>query len=210
MSANAAENSTKKRSPAAAIVFVAIVVLLTFVVMAYSKYILSEQAHTTDKGMRLAERYGYALVFADRLHEGAESLLVAKTEAEKVRAVKSLAEARLAGGETAGLLVEAVHLETKKKREEAAKPIMEAMNAVIGAESPMATIGESEGGLTDEETAFLTNVRDGAAKIQETLGRFRPPSGEAGFRQMIKIGEWRGPALDAAAQLEQLAAALRD
>jgi len=209
MSATTEENNPKKRSPAAAVAFIAIVVLMTLVVMAYSKYILSEQSHTTDKGMRLAERYAYAQLFADSLHDGAESLLVAKTETEKVRAVKALAEARLAGGETAGLLIEAVLAETKQKREEASAPILEAMNAVIGAESPMAAIGEREGPLTEEEAVFLTNVRDSAAAMQETLKRFRAPSGEAGFRQMIKMGDdWRAPTLEASKQLRDLAAAV--
>ncbi|TVY00526.1 hypothetical protein [Cohnella terricola] len=205
MPANAENKTTNKRSYTLAALFAAIVVLATFVIMAYSKYILSEQSHTTDKGLRLAERYGYAMTFADRLHEGAESLLVAKTETERIRAVKAIAEGRLAGGETLGLFIEAAHLDSGLSRTEAAKPIMEAMNAVVGAESPLATIGEHEGPLTEEETVFLTNVRDGAAKMQETLFRFRPPSGEAGYRQMITVGEWRAPALEASKQLEELA-----
>jgi len=210
MSANAENKNTNanKRSYTLPVLYVVIVVLATFVIMAYSKYILSEQAHTTDKGLRLAERYGYAMLFADRLHEGAESLLVAKTETERIRAVKSIAEGRLAGGETSGLFIEAAHLESGLSRTEAAKPIMEAMNAVIGAESPIATIGEREGPLTEEETVFLTNVRDGAAMMKETLSRFRAPSGEAGYRQMVTMGEWRAPALEALKQLEGLAAVL--
>jgi hypothetical protein len=156
----------------------------------------------------LAERYAYAQVFADRLHDWAETLLVAKTEPERIRAAKLLGEAHLAAGETTGLLIEAVHQETEQSLEQASESILLAMNAVVGAESPMVSISEQEGALTAEQTAFLTNVRDGAEQMNEALTRFRPPSGEAGFRQMVTLPEWRAPALAAAEQLQQLAAAL--
>jgi hypothetical protein len=45
--------------------------------------------------------------------------------------------------------------------------------------------------------------------MKDALNRFRPPTGEAGFRQMVTIGEWVNPALDATKALEEFAANLK-
>jgi hypothetical protein len=122
--------------------------------------------------------------------------------------MKSLGEANIASGETAALLIEAAHLTSGEPREEAGKPIFEAINKVMGAGSTMATIGEHEGPLTADEISTLTVIRDGVAKMKEALGFFRPPSGEAGYRQMVTVGDWINPALEASKGLEQMAADL--
>jgi hypothetical protein len=195
-----------KRSYMVPILLVIIVVLATLIMLFYSRLILTEQKQTTDQGLRLAERYGYAILFANRLHDGAEGLLNAKSEAHRLQAMKKLGEANIASGETAALLIEAAHLTLGKPREEAGKPIFKAINKVIGVGSKMAAIGEHEGPLTTDEISTLTTVRDGVAKMEEALGRFRLPSGEAGFRHMVTVGDWINPAREASEKLEQMAA----
>ncbi len=204
-----AENKIKsRRSLVIGAMLIAIVVLMTLVILGYSKYMLEEQSLKTDRGQRLAERYVYAQLFADRLRDGSEGFLVAKTEAEKVRAAKEIAEARLAGAEALGLFIEAESSASGQSRTEVSEAIMLAANAVIGGESPLAAIGESGAPLTDAEISFLTNVRDGAAVIADALNKFRSPSGEVGYRQMVSMGEWKPHALEASAKLRELASAL--
>ncbi|WP_372636878.1 hypothetical protein [Cohnella sp.] len=208
MSANAENKSKKQISYTIGGMLIAIVVLMTLVILGYSKYMLEEQSLKTDRGQRLAERYVHAQLFAERLRDGSEGFLVAKTEAERIRAAKQIAEARLSGSEALALFIEAESAASGQSREEASKPILEAANAVIGAASPLESIGESGAPLTDAEIAFLTDVRDGAADIEEALKGFRAPSGEAGFRQMTTLGEWKPHALQASGKLRELASAL--
>jgi hypothetical protein len=198
-----------KRSYTVPILLIITVVLSTLVVLFYSRLILTQQTQMTDQGQRLAERYSYSVIFVERLHEGVDGMLNAKSEVHRLQAMKKLGEANFASGETAGLLLEAAHLTSGEPREEAGKPIFEAINKVMGAGSTMATIGEHEGPLTADEISTLTAIRDGAAKMEEALGRFRTPSGEAGYRQMVTIGDWISPALAASEILEQMAADLR-
>ncbi|TFE31667.1 hypothetical protein [Cohnella luojiensis] len=203
------DNVQNKRSYTVAILLIIVVVLMTFIIIFYSKYLLTKQSHTTDQGQRLAERYVYALIFAERLRDGSDGLLNAKSETERLRAARMLGEATLASGETLGLILAATERSTGKSGEEEAKPFISAMNAVIGAKSPMATIGEQEGPLTEEESAALNLVRDGAAQMRQALSGFRPPSGEAGYRQMVTIGDWVTNAVDASDALIQLAGKLQ-
>ncbi len=203
------ENVQKKRSYTVAILLMISVVLMTFIIISYSKYLLTKQTHTTDQGQQLAEQYNYALIFADKLHDGSEGLLNAKSETDRLRAARMLGEATLASGETLGLILAAAERSTGKSGEEEAQPFISAMNAVIGAESRMATIGEHEGPLTEEESATLTLVRDGSAQMQQALSGFRPPSGEAGFRQMVTFREWVSNAVKASDALIQLAGKLQ-
>jgi hypothetical protein len=197
-----------KRTFMVPVLFIIIMILLTLLIMFYSKLLLTQQTHTTDQGSRLAERYNYALLFADRLHDGVELLLETKTAGERVKAMKMLGEATVASGEMTGLFVEAAHLTTGDKSEEVGKPIILAISKMMGDGSTLTTIGEHEGPLTDDENADLILIRDGTAQLQETLNRFRPPSGEAGFRQMITVGDWITPALDSSKLIEQIAAKL--
>lgn len=199
------DNVTKKRSYTIPVLYISLVLLMTFVIIAYSKYLLSEQSHITDKGKRLSEQYNYALLFADRLHEGSEGLLNAATVAEQMQAARLLGEANVASGETLGLLIEAASQSNGQSSEEAGKLLISAMNSLVGPESPLASIGEHEGPLTDEERADLTVVRDGTAQMLQILDRFNPPSGEVGYRQMIRIGDWIESAAEAGTALEQLA-----
>ncbi len=209
MSAGAEKKNKIGKSYGIGAMLVAIVVLMSLVIMGYSKYVLEEQARKTERGQRLAERYVYAQVFAERLRDGAEGFLVAKTETERIRAAKRIAEARMAGTEALELLIEAERAASGLSREEASKPVMEAANAVIGTDGSLAAIGESGGPLTDAEAALLADVRDAAAGIEEALKGFRAPSGEVGYRQMATLGEWKPYALEASASLQRLAAAVR-
>lgn len=199
------DKAQNKRTYTIPILYIVIVLMMTLIIVVYSKYLLTKQTHTTDLGKQLSEQYSYALIYADRLHDGADLLLSAKTESKRLQAAQWLGEAHLASGETVGLFVEAASLTTGQSREEASKPLFVAMNAVMGQEGPLASIGEIDGPLTDDQRAKLTIVRDAAAQMQEALNRFRPPSGEAGFRQMITIADWVPNAVDASKSLEQLA-----
>ncbi|MCD9022999.1 hypothetical protein [Cohnella silvisoli] len=195
----------KKRSYTVPVLLIIIMVLLTLIIIFYSKLLLTQQTHTTDQGKRLSEQYVYALIFAEKLHDGADKLLTAKTEVERLGAVRMLGQADIASGETSGLLVEARHLRSGQSKEEAAKPIVQAINAIIGEGSIIATVDKRDGPLTEQEIAALTVIRDGTAQMKEALNRFRPPSGEAGYRQMVTVGEWIQPALEAGKSLENMA-----
>ncbi|RED65711.1 hypothetical protein [Cohnella lupini] len=202
------DNVQRKRSYAAPVLFVIMVVLVTMIIMAYSKYLLTRQTHTTDQGQQLSEQYKYALIFANRLHEGSEGFLNARNEAEKLRAARMLGEASIASTESLELFAEAELLSNGKSDDDNREALTAAMNAVIGPDSLMASIGEHEGPLTDEEKATLTVVRDGAERMRQSLSRFRPPSGEAGYRQMMTIGEWIPSANQAGVELKALSAQL--
>jgi hypothetical protein len=202
-------SENNKRSYTVPILLIFIVVLLTLIIIFYSKLILTQQTQTTDQGKRFAEQYVYAQLFADRLHNGVDGLLNAKSEIDRIRAVKMLGEANIASGETSGLLAEASHLDSGKSKEETAKPVVAAMNTVMGVGSVIATVGEHEGPLTKEEIAALSAIRDGSENMKNALIRFRPPTGEAGFRQMVTVGDWVNPALVATKALEELAANLK-
>ncbi|BBI34740.1 hypothetical protein [Cohnella abietis] len=203
-------SENKKRSYTIPVLYIIITVLSTFVILSYSKYLLAQQTHTTDQGQRLSEQYNYASLFAKRLHDGAEGLLNAKSESDRLHAVRQLGEAAMASGETVELLIEAAYLTPgqSKKKEEAGKPVVEAMKVIIGENGPMSNIGEHEGPLTGDEIAALTLIRDGVAQMDETLKRFRPILGEAGYRQMITMGEWVAVVNEASQGLQQLAAKL--
>jgi hypothetical protein len=201
-------SENRKRSYTVPVLLIIIMLLITMIIIFYSKLILTQQEQTTDRGKRLSEQYIYALLFVDQLHAGADGLLNAKSAADWVRATRMLGEATIASGETSSLFFEARNLNSGKSKEEAAKPIIVAINSVIGVGSKIATIGEREDPLTTEEISTLTAIRDGTAQMKETLNRFRPPTGEAGFRQMVTVGEWISPALEASKVLEEMAAKL--
>ncbi|WP_239617424.1 hypothetical protein [Cohnella mopanensis] len=198
-------NVQSKRSYTAPIIFVVLVVLMTLIIVVSTKYLFMKQTHTTDQGKQLAEEYNYALIYADRLHNGTDLMLSAKSEADRMRAARMLGEAHLASGESLGLFLEAQRLTTGQSTEETGNPIIVAMNTVFGEKSILASVGEHEGTLTEQEIAMLTLVRDGAAQMQQALNRFRPPSGEAGFRQMVTVADWVPNVVEASKYLEQLA-----
>jgi hypothetical protein len=198
-----------KRTYTVPVLLVLMVVLSILLVLIYSKLLLSQQTHTTDQGQRLAQRYAYAALFADQLHDGTDRLLNAKSEAERLRAMKQIGLATVASGEATGIFIEAAHLTSGLSREEAAKPIMLAMNAIIGVDSTILKLGEHDSPFTADELADLTLIRDGLVQVEEELNRFRPPSGEAGFRQMVTIGDWITPALEATKSLDKIASDLQ-
>ncbi|WP_256760183.1 hypothetical protein [Cohnella sp. WQ 127256] len=202
------DSIVKKRSYTIPVLFIIMVIMTTLIIIYCSKYLLSQQEHTTDQGQRLAEQYNYALVFAGKLHDGADLLLTSKSQAETIRAAKMLGEANLASSETTSLFIEATQLKSGQTKEDASARLRIAMSAIVGPDNQMSTIGEHEGSLTQEEIAQLTLVRDGAAQMQQALNGFRPPSSEDGFRQMVRLGNWVEFAKGASLSLEQLAAKL--
>lgn len=198
-----------KRTYTVPVLLLIIVLMSILIVILYSKMLISQQQHTTDQGQRLAERYNFALLFTDRLHDGVDGLLNAKSEIERLRAVKLLGEAEIATGEIVTLLAEAVHLDTELDREEAVKSILSTINTMVGEDSTLSKVTEQAGPLTADDIVTLTVIRDGVAEMEKVLSGFRPPSGEAGFRQVMTIGDWVAPTLEASTSLEQLAAELK-
>jgi len=201
-------SDNKKRTYTVPILLVIIVLLATFIMISYSKLLFTQQEQVTERGKGLSEQYGYAMLFADRLNASVDGLLNAKSEIDRLRAMKLLGEAELASGEATGLLTEAENRHSGQKKEEAAKPILEAFHALIGEDSAVLKAIEHEGPLTTEEIAELTLIRDGMAQLQNILKGFRLPSAEAGFRQMITLGEWIDVSIEANKSLQQLAAKL--
>ena len=135
-------------------------------------------------------------------------LLKANSEVERLKAMKMLGMATLASGEAMGIFIEAVHVTSGQNHVEAAKPLEEALNVIMGDESTIAKLADDEGPLTADELADLTLLREGATQMLSQLSVFRAPSGEAGYRQMMTLKEWRAPALNAAKSLEGIAAAI--
>jgi hypothetical protein len=183
-------------------------VMATLIIMFYSKLILTRQTQSTDQGQRLAELYSQALLFVDQLQTGADGMLHARSESDRMIAARALGKAEILVADTQTLLAEAESRGADQPVEVAGKPIVEALNALAGADSLLWTAGEHVGPLTADETKALTVARDGAIRMKTALSGFRPPSGEAGFRQMMTIADWVAPARAATKQLEQTAQAL--
>lgn len=198
-------SENNKRSYTVPVLFIIIMVLLTLIIIFYSKLLLTQQTLTTDQGKRLSEQYVYAILFTQQLHDGSDKLLNAKSEVDRLSAMKMIGEAVVASGETSSLLVEAIHRNTGQSKEEAATPIVKAINRIIGIGSIMETIDKQDGPLTEKEKASLTIIRDGTAQLSEAFSRFRYPTGEAGFRQMITVADWIEPVLEAGESLKEMA-----
>ncbi|RKP55212.1 hypothetical protein D7Z26_08320 [Cohnella endophytica] len=197
------DNVEVKRSYTVPILFLIMMVMLTLIIIFYSKYLLTDQARKTDQGQALTQRYNFALLFAERLHDGADGLLNAKTEAERIRSVRMLGEAEVAAGEAAALFGEATSRSSGQSSEEAGKPFFSTISSLMGSEGRLATIGEREGSLNAEETEVLIQARDAAAEMQEALGEFRPLTGEAGYRSMATKNEWVASAVKAGEALQR-------
>lgn len=195
-----------KRSYTVPILLLMMTGLAILLVLFFSKLLIAEQAANTEAGKRLAEKYQYALLFADRLHSGSDLLLREGPAPERLKAKMLLGEAVTASGETVGLLAEAVRRHTGQTYEEAYKSLLEAMTAMIGEQSgKIYSVAEHEGPLTGEEKELLLAVRDAAAGMKEQLTTFRLPNSDAGYRNMAAGEGWSEPALKAADILTNLA-----
>jgi len=200
----------RKRTYTVPVLLILLTLLAILIVLVYSKLLLLQQEQSKEEGKRLSERYNYALIFADRLKNGSDALLKDGSMTERLKAKEQLGEATMAAGETMGILTEAVHRDSGQSYEEAFKPLSEAMTKMMSEQSGhVYGVAEHEGPLTQEEKDMLLIVRDGAAKMEEELLKFRPPSVDAGFRSMAAGQDWVGPALAAGKALEETAAKLK-
>jgi hypothetical protein len=178
----------RKRSYTVPVLLIVVTVLSTLCIMFYSKSLLHDQREKTQSGQRLAEGYNYAIMFADRLHTGAQGLTSAKSEAERLNAKEQLGAASVAGGEAADFLIDAFpYYKKSEPTDEEKKSIHNTMNAVLG---KIQNAAEHDGPLTADEREYLTSLSAQAGNMSEALAKFRPPSGEAGYRQMQTGGEW--------------------
>ncbi|KIL34605.1 hypothetical protein SD71_18320 [Cohnella kolymensis] len=177
-----------KRSYTVPVLLIVVTVLSTLCIMFYSKSLLHDQREKTERGQRLAEGYNYAIMFAERLHSGAQGLLNGKSEAERLEAKEQLGAAVIAGEEAADFLIEALlHDMPAEPRDKEKKSIEDSMSAVL---ERIQTAGEHEGALTEEERSELSRIAGTSANMSEALNLFRPPSGEAGYREMATGGVW--------------------
>ncbi|WP_123039806.1 hypothetical protein [Cohnella candidum] len=199
-----------KRSYTVPVLLLIITGLAILLMLIYSKLLFTQQKEYTDAGKRLAERYNYALIFADRLGTGADLLLKDGSVADRLKAKKLLGEASMAGGETVGILAEASSRSTGQSFEEAFKPVSEAMTRIMSEQAGnVYGVSEHEGALTAEEKELLTAVRDGASKMKEQLLVFRPPTVDSGYRTMNAGGEWIAQAVAAGQTLIDTAAKVK-
>ncbi|TJY43433.1 hypothetical protein E5161_05995 [Cohnella pontilimi] len=196
----------KKRSYTVPVLLLILVVLTTLIVMVYSKLLVAQQQQTTEKGKRLAEQYILANAFAERLSEGAALLRADATEAQRLRGKRLMGEADYPSVPTVAILTEAARRTSGQSNEEAFKPISVAMSKLS---EKLNEIGEHDGAITAEEQRVLATVHAGAADMAEALHKFRPPTGDAGFRQMQAGGEWVAAVNDAAKALQDMAAKLK-
>ncbi|MBO9597108.1 MAG: hypothetical protein J7559_04695 [Cohnella sp.] len=197
----------QKKSYTVPVLLVCIVILAILCIMFYSTNLLNQQNEKSDRGMRLAEKYVFSQTYASLLREGAKQLLEATSETDRLQAKEKLGEARFASMEAVGLIGEALRMKDGMTEEEA-KPVKERLlSALYSPDSPLYSVGEHDGPLTDAERTMLADIASGAAKAEEALGKFRAPSGVAGYRIMAGGGEWLDAVLEAKASLEEIAAA---
>jgi hypothetical protein len=200
-----------KRSYTVPILLIIITGMSIMLVMLYSKLLLAQQYQTTEDGQRLAERYNIAVRFAASLSEGTNLLLRDASAADRMRAKAMLGQTSFASGETVGILTEASFRSTGQTREQALLPISMAMSKILheGKADNLQHVAEHDGPLSPEEKALLTTVSEGAAEFEQAIGRFRPPTVTAGYRNMAAGQGWVEPAAAAAKALEKMAAKLK-
>lgn len=178
-------------------------------VLSYSKLLLVQQEQKSDEGQRLAERYNYALMFADRLIRGTEMLLADEALTSRLQAKLLLGEAAAVNEEVSGLLAEASRNISGLKYAEALQPFAAAMTKLSGEEEGwLYSVAAHEGPLEAPEVEALKIVRDGAVHMQEALRQYRPPTGIAGFRRMAAGEEWADHAYAAGHGLIEMAVKL--
>ncbi|MFD0672077.1 hypothetical protein [Cohnella sp. GCM10027633] len=202
------QETTKKRSYAAPVVFVIMVTLGILCILFYSKQLLAEQNEKTDRGMRLSEQYFFTETYAKLVREGATLMKDATTEIGRLQAKEKLGEARFASMEAVSLLGEALRIRTGQTAEEL-KPAVDGLRKALTSEDgALYAVGEHEGPLTDAEKAMLTEVAALAAEAEAALDVYLAPSGVAGYRIMAEGGEWIDAALEAKTSFDAIAEAM--
>ncbi|MFC5405126.1 hypothetical protein [Cohnella soli] len=192
-----AEETQVKRKYTVPVLLVIMMVMMTMIIIFYSNSLLKGQSRDTERGQRIGERYGFALLFADQLHDGAEGMLNAKTTADKVRAAESLGGAKAASGEAIALFADADSESTGKSAEETIKPYEQVLKNMLGEGGALDGVGQTDGTLTAAQSDALARARDVADAVRKKLASYRPLTGEAGFRQMEAGGEWIPSAIEA-------------
>jgi competence protein ComGC len=202
--------ANQKRSFTVPILLVIIVILSILCVLYYSKQLLAEQNEKTDTGMRLAEKYVHTQAYAELLHKGAEQLLNATSEVDRLQAKEKLGEARFASTEAMSLITDAIGMQTGQTNEQA-KASIAGIEAVLGGENSLLhTVGEHDGPLTEAEKAILSEVSAESAKAEAALKDFLAPSGVAGYRIMAEGGEWIAAVLETKLSFDALAQSLSE
>lgn len=199
------ENKTK-RSYTVPVMLVIMTVMMLVIVIFASKYLVLRQEDSLKDGQRLAEKYADAAMFAQKLRDGAEFLLSAAQEEDRIRGNMAIAQALTVSGDFIDLLAEAAHRSRGIDLEEARQQYgarMEQLKQRLGtAEEPIEP-------LTVQNPEFWSAVRDGAAQISEALQAFRLPTVDAGHRSMAAGEGWLEPALAAGEAWTSLAARLK-
>ncbi|WP_027088278.1 hypothetical protein [Cohnella panacarvi] len=198
----------QKKSYTVPVLLVCVVILAVLCILFYSSSLLNQQNEKSDRGMRLSEKYVFSQTYASLLREGAEQLLGASSETDRLQAKEKLGEARFASMEAVGLIGEALRMREGMAEEEAKHVKEQLLGALWSSDSPLNTVGEHEGRLTETERTMLENVAVSAAKAEGALGKFRAPSGIAGYRIMAGGGEWLDTVLEAKASLDAIADAV--
>ena len=200
-----------KRSYTVPILYLALTIMAILLVLSYSKQLLTQQELTLKDGKRLASQYDYALIFADRLHDGAELLLQGNSSADMLKAAVRVGEADAVKAEAGGIFAAALDRGGSSADGESPHDRIEAALAALFDESGGAAIGlaEQEAPYSADQIERLQAVKDASAAMREALSRFRPPTVDAGYRSMAAGVDWVDAAASAAQSLLSLASELR-
>lgn len=202
---------TRKRTWTVPILLLTITGLMILLVLASSRLLLVQLEHNRVKGQLLAERYNYALIFTSRLTEGANLLLQGEQSNDFRQAHLLWGEARGVSGEALQLLAEALSRTSGQSQAEAVEQLQAAMETLTGeAGGWLLRFAERDGPLAAPEEEALRHLLADAEAMHEQLKRFRPPTLDAGFRQMAAGVDWVEPAAAASRQFLDLATQLNE
>ncbi len=198
-----------KRNYTVPILLVIVTVMAILLVLAYSKLLLTQQQQAVEEGRRLADQYEQAVILANRLHDGADALLQGAV-ADRVQAAWLIGEADGVKKEALKLFEGATAIADTPSSEDTAEQLQAAMDALFAeSDSALHRMAEQTEPLSADQTALLQAVRDGAASMNESLGRFRLPTVDSGYRSMAAGADWVEPARQASHVLIGIAAQLK-
>lgn len=185
-----------KRTYTVPVLLILLTALSILLVLSYSKLLLSEQMQKVEHGRLLAEQYEQASIFANRLQDGADALLQGSA-ADRAHAAWLLGGADGTKQEALRLLLDAAERSDPPSPVETGE-LQAAFDALFAdADDALNRLALQAEPLSADQTAWLQAVRDGAASMNESLGRFRVPTLDSGFRSMAAGAEWVAPALEA-------------
>jgi len=200
---------TRKRTWTVPILLIIITGLMILLVLTYSRLLVIDLEYKKEEGRLLAKRYNDALLFSARLAEGANLLLQDGQAVHRRQAYLLWGEAKGVSGETLQLLAEAASRSSGEQREEEAAQLQAAVETLAGEEGGLLLrFAEHDGPLTTPQEEALRLVLAGAEAMQAELKLYRPPTLDAGFRQMAAGVDWVEPAAEAGRKLLDLAAQL--